>query len=199
MDARARILRAAREEFMVNGFRDASLRTIARESGVAVSNIYNYFEHKDSLFRAVLQPLLNEFGRIMEGHNSEHNMDVYMLMPEKFREETTKEFMQFARQFRAELKLLLLQSGGSSLEHFKDQVISRQIRSGENYLQLFKEKYPHANTEVSPFFIRLGAAWWVNVFIEIITNEIHTEEEINQGLSEYIAFGTAGWRALMQI
>lgn len=46
MDARARILRAAREEFMVNGFRDASLRTIARESGVAVSNIYNYFEHK---------------------------------------------------------------------------------------------------------------------------------------------------------
>ena len=185
MDARARILRAAREEFMVNGFRDASLRTIARESGVAVSNIYNYFEHKDSLFRAVLQPLLDEFGRIMEGH--------------KFREETTKEFMQFARQFRAELKLLLLQSGGSSLEHFKDQVISRQIRSGENYLQLFKEKYPHANTEVSPFFIRLGAAWWVNVFIEIITNEIHTEEEINQGLSEYIAFGTAGWRALMQI
>ena len=157
MDARARILRAAREEFMVNGFRDASLRTIARESGVAVSNIYNYFEHKDSLFRAVLQPLLDEFGRIMEGHNSEHNMDVYMLMPEKFREETTKEFMQFARQFRAELKLLLLQSGGSSLEHFKD------------------------------------------LFIEIITNEIHTEEEINQGLSEYIAFGTAGWRALMQI
>lgn len=112
MDAHARILRAAREEFMVNGFRDASLRTIARESGVAVSNIYNYFEHKDSLFRAVLQPLLDEFGRIMEGHNSEHNMDVYMLMPEKFREETTKEFMQFARQFRAELKLLLLQSGG---------------------------------------------------------------------------------------
>ena len=43
------------------------MRTIARLSGVTLSNIYNYFRDKDTLFRAVLQPLLAAFERACAG------------------------------------------------------------------------------------------------------------------------------------
>ena len=44
------IIAAAKAEFMDKGYKDASLRSIAKKSGVSLSNIYNYFKSKDMLF-----------------------------------------------------------------------------------------------------------------------------------------------------
>lgn len=198
-NTQTRILRAAREEFIATGFRDASLRTIARESNVAVSNIYNYFQHKDSLFRAVLHPLLEALESILGSHNSEQNMDDYMFRPDQYREEILKEFVSLADKYRTDLKLLFIQSGGSSLEHFKEHIIEKQSRIGEEYIKIFKKKYPKANAHISPLFIRINAIGWVNFIIEITANDNLSMDEIEQAISDYISFGTAGWKELMQI
>lgn len=196
---RWRILQAAREEFIAKGFRDASLRVIAREVGVTVSNIYNHFDNKDALFRAVLTPLLEASEAILKEHCSEENMELYMNTPSRYRDVTVDEFVKLTKHYRTEIKLLFLRSGGSSLEHYKDSLLERQVAFGLTYLRAFKEKYPQVYSEVSPFFLKLSSTWWVNILTEIVSNDALTEAELEQGLREYVTFATAGWKELMQI
>ena len=57
-EIRSRIVMAARNEFIKNGFKKTSMRTISAKSGIVLGNIYNYFKTKDDIFYAVLKPLL---------------------------------------------------------------------------------------------------------------------------------------------
>lgn len=196
---RAKILQEAHTEFIAHGFRDASLRQIATRTGIAVSNIYNYYKSKDVLFRAVLQPLLEAFDEMLREHSSEENMEMYVEQPEEFRRATIKDFLKMMLLFRAELKLLFLGSGGSSLEGFKDEIIQQQFEVGVEYVHNFRKKYPEANGSISPLFIRISSHWWLIFVMELVANEHLTEEDIEQALSEYVRFDTAGWKELMSL
>ena len=57
-DVQGRIVSVAHEEFVRNGVKRTSMRTIAKLSGVSLGNIYKYFDSKDKLLCAVLAPLL---------------------------------------------------------------------------------------------------------------------------------------------
>ena len=59
------IIDAAMEEFLVNGYINSSLRTIASEAGITIGNIYNYFSSKDELFEIVVAPAQQELDRLM--------------------------------------------------------------------------------------------------------------------------------------
>jgi len=58
---RARILTAAEQQFCNKGYRDASMRSIAGEAGISVSNLYKYFDGKENLLDAVLADFCREF------------------------------------------------------------------------------------------------------------------------------------------
>lgn len=45
-----RILQAAEEEFLENGFKDASLRKIVKAAGVTTGAFYRYYSTKEALF-----------------------------------------------------------------------------------------------------------------------------------------------------
>lgn len=49
-----RIIDAARNNFAVSGFQNASMETIAREAGVTKQLLYHYYGSKNDLFEAVL-------------------------------------------------------------------------------------------------------------------------------------------------
>lgn len=50
------IVNAAREEFLVRGYRDASMRLIASAAGMSAGNIYKYFRSKRDLFLYIAEP-----------------------------------------------------------------------------------------------------------------------------------------------
>lgn len=74
-----KILESAKEEFFENGFKKASLRTITKKSGIALSNIYNYFINKDSLLEVVLEPALKSLEEIFEEHNRKERITIEAL------------------------------------------------------------------------------------------------------------------------
>lgn len=49
-----KILRAALECFANNGFHTTSMNTIAKQAGISVGLIYNYFESKNALLQAII-------------------------------------------------------------------------------------------------------------------------------------------------
>ena len=51
-----RIVAAAKKEFMNYGFKDASMRRIASDSGMSVSGLYKHFKSKEDMFAALVEP-----------------------------------------------------------------------------------------------------------------------------------------------
>jgi AcrR family transcriptional regulator len=52
-EIRKRLLDIARGAFLTGEFETVTLRTIAREAGITVGNLYHYFRNKDDLYMAV--------------------------------------------------------------------------------------------------------------------------------------------------
>ncbi len=65
-EVRQRILTAAEQEFKQHGYMDASIRTIADSAGISLGNIYRYFNNKEALFCAVIEPLMSEIAAKIE-------------------------------------------------------------------------------------------------------------------------------------
>ena len=57
-----RVLECAKDEFLSKGFLDASLRAIAQEAGTSTGSIYTRFGDKEGLFRAIVEPVVDQRG-----------------------------------------------------------------------------------------------------------------------------------------
>lgn len=55
---REKIYAAAIEEFKNCGYQEASIRNIATNAGISLGNIYRYYQNKEALYIAVVQPLM---------------------------------------------------------------------------------------------------------------------------------------------
>jgi AcrR family transcriptional regulator len=64
-EVRHKILEAAKEEFLINGYENSSLRTIAAQAGITIGNIYSYFSSKDDLFENVVSPSWEDLNKLM--------------------------------------------------------------------------------------------------------------------------------------
>jgi AcrR family transcriptional regulator len=59
-ESRARIMAAALDRFGRDGYDGTSVRAIAEEAGVSVGLLYNYFEGKDGLLRALFEASMQD-------------------------------------------------------------------------------------------------------------------------------------------
>lgn len=90
---RERIVNAAIEEFLVVGFRKASMRSIAQQAKITVGNIYAYFSGKDDLFETIITPVLDSINDLIKMEATDTGpIDV-------FAEEVTKIFLANKKQF----------------------------------------------------------------------------------------------------
>ena len=60
-----KLLECAKEEFLSNGYENASLRTIAEKAGSSKSSILYRYQDKESLYLAVVQPVADGFCEMM--------------------------------------------------------------------------------------------------------------------------------------
>lgn len=197
-NTRQKILAIARDEFIMNGFRDTSMRTIAYKSGITLSNIYTYFHNKDEIFKAVLSGVFAAIDQLMEEHNNAESIDLYIMNAHDYVKSQIDFFVNLVTNYKEDFNLLLFKASGSSLENFRDQFIDRHSAIGNEYFLKVKNKYPTVNIEVSSFFIHTMSSWSISVIAELVSHDL-SREEIEQFMSEYLAFGTAGWRKIMNL
>lgn len=65
------ILKAAIEEFSVNGFNGTSINKVAKRAEISIGAMYSYFESKDDLFLSVVERLFD----VLEGVLKEVDLD----------------------------------------------------------------------------------------------------------------------------
>lgn len=191
-----KILEVSKQEFVKNGFQQSSMRIIAKEAGVGLSNIYNYFKNKDQIFEKLVQPLLNEFKQLKHQHNAPDQITDQVFYSNSYQERNIKMLVNLVETYRLELDLLFFKSEGSKLANFKEIIIEEYTAMSMEYLQKLNEKYPKLKGNISEFFIHNMAAWWVNILVEIVMHQMN-ENEYEKFIGEYVQFATAGWQKLL--
>lgn len=197
-DTRRIILQVARNEFLAKGFKDASMRSIAKSADVSLSNIYNYFRNKDEILREVLSGLLNALDKVMEEHNSSKYISIDIFSSEEYMRIQIDLFVELINNYKEDFKLLLFKSSGSSLENYREEYTEQHTRIGKEYIALMKEKYPTINAGISAFFIHTMSSWWISIISELVMHDL-SYRELEDFIREYMEFGTAGWGKVMRI
>lgn len=197
-DIQKDILKAAAKVFLAKGFPKTSMREIAEEAQVGLSNIYNYFKSKDEIFRKVVHPVISAFDRMLHEHHGPQGADILEMYSPQYLRRVIEEYLTLIRVHRPLLVLLLFQAQGSGLERFREEFTERSTVLVKEYFKQMKEKHPQMNVNVTDFSIHLHTAWMFTMFEELLMHRVD-EEDLEKIVTEYITFEVTGWRELMKI
>ncbi|GFZ29711.1 TetR family transcriptional regulator [Clostridium zeae] len=114
-EIRKSIIDEAIKEFNTKGYKAASIRSIAKNSGTSVGNIYKYFASKEELYESLIGAVyhkvmeyINQFKKVELNDKAE---DIFYNLLEKI--------MEIFDDNRVELSILLNKSEGSKYENCK--------------------------------------------------------------------------------
>lgn len=113
-----KILGVSENMFYQKGFKDTTTRSIAKEVGISVSNLYLYYENKEAIFYGVMDGFyhyfINGFSSFLEHHDEEDKMDIYVSY--YIRKTIAADHKKFV--------ILTDKSAGTKYEGFKQQIIT---------------------------------------------------------------------------
>lgn len=188
------ILKSAKALFLKQGFLGASLREIAKNAKITLSNLYNYFPDKDAIFVAILKPELDDLERLCEfGKTHRREVTPFETLQEK------KQYLRIALDYiqshGQELNLLFNRSFGSSLENYTDY-LAQQYEINWNLLFIdFKKKFPNQKLKKpSSFFLRNMAHFHIMTISKILKNDYSRKEmtKISDELATFLWHGGMG-------
>ncbi len=119
-DARARILRAALEEFSEKGFYHCTIDSIALRAGIAKGTVYRYFKTKTDLYNALKEDTINEF---VELAKKEVSADADIL---RILENVVRIYLEFFERNSAFFKVIIQEQKDFGRE-FSEKFISELI------------------------------------------------------------------------
>ncbi len=184
------ILSSAKAEFLKNGFERASVRTITKNAKTSKSNLYNYFEDKDALFHAVVEPTVSglEDGLKKIAERNAQLPGPYSVDAQK---KVMLEFVNFVHKNAEEFKLLFFHSAGSSLSHFKSGII-------EKLAQILKEwaRIASPGKEISDLLTYSVASFYICTIERILLEDVAIEQGPKY-MDEFLKFIYGGWSALL--
>lgn len=170
-DVRDAILGAAMKEFREKSFLEASMRSIAKTSGVTVGNIYRYFKNKDDLFNYIMDPVWNEVTNLIYIDFNSNNADFQI-------PEIVSAITDIYRKYAVELYILLNNSRGSKYENVKQGLVDLI------YKRSCSELLPAINSENKElhdqFILKVTSNLIVDGFFLIVEEVGSDMERINE-------------------
>ena len=197
---RERILTAGKEEFLSNGFKNASLRSIAKRAGVTTGAIYGYYTNKHALFEALVADpataLLEKFITIAKELDTCSPQEQVQSLNEKT--STTLDWMvdHIYDHFFA-FKLVICCGAGTCYENYIDQLVEIEIKSTKKFIETIKR----AGIKPSPIeddLIRILANALFSGTFEAVRQDMD-KHKAQAYLGRLTEFNIAGWEKILGI
>ena len=193
-----RIQQAAMEEFTEKGFQGASLRQIVKQAGVTTGAFYGYFSSKEALFASIVEPHAAALmGRFMEAQTS------FAELPEEQQPShmgvesgTYLDWMvDYIRQHREPVKLLLTCSEGTSYEHFVHNMVEMEVEYTLQYIEVLR-RLGKDIPMLDKSLCHIIASGMMSGIFEIVIHDMPREQALRD-VDQLRDFYTAGWLKLM--
>lgn len=174
------IIEAATEEFFYHGYKDASLRTIARKANTSLGNLYHYFDSKAMILDAVLQDFPDKvLNFIVHHHDSapfiprnEITLDILFSLREYIQLFTEQYFKMLSDR---RVVIVLQGCEGTKFEHYNTDI--RDF--------LTKHFYEHFEESSSSAFPRILTDSIIDTIVNIVKK--NSDAKIaNQAILDYL-------------
>lgn len=175
-EVRNSILTAAKMLFYQKGYNNASIRDIAKNSGITVGNVYRYFPNKESVLEGIVSPVyekIMDYINLSESYIKAGENKTF----EDFRNEINRYMLQIAKEFRLELLILFKGTQGTKFEKTRSELIT--LIENRIYEGLFKRQSMEENQ--ARFFAKIVARSFLDSLIMVIA-----ETEDNEKLKKLI-------------
>lgn len=195
---RERIHAAALAEFLAKGYQSASLRGIAKDAGVTTGALYGYYESKEALFAALVDPHYRHF---METYR-QALYGFEALPPERQTErlgsvgrECMEELLVYMDAHRDVFHLLLQCAEGTPYAAMIDELVAQEVAATEHYCQVLRGMGREVPA-IDPRLEHILVTGMMNAYFEIILHDMPMADA-GRYLEEMNDFYTAGWLRVM--
>lgn len=193
---RKRILAAAKEEFLAEGFQNASLRRIAEKANGSTGAIYMHFKSKEGLFAHLVSDVYNSMAG--DGDATEAATEFKINLADYTQKtQAAMMFVKYMLENRDVFELLLCHSGGTSFECFIDDVAKSYARQSMLMIQEQKKFGLVRNVPPEHHVYSLCRSYFYLLF-DIISSKM-PEEQIEGYVKNIIAFEHYGWHGLLGV
>lgn len=181
-----RLLTSAKKEFLLHGFRNASLRKICAKAGVTTGALYFFFDNKEALFNCIVEKPLSIFEEMIQNAVADDWGDSAVAL------QNEEKIIRFLMQYKEEYQLILEKSEGTRYENFFEQYKMRMEAICTSYFEKNTRRGADQN------LIRLLVSLRLQEYLELMKGNMSYEEVLK--LTRYMAcYADAGLAELVRV
>lgn len=175
-EIRQKILKSALNEFIKKGYLNASMKEIAKGSGIAVGNVYNYFKDKEKLFDTLVMPVYLAINEIFNTPPDAKGLSGI--------EKKLMQFIEIYKENKNVFLMLINNSRNTKFEKMKANIIENFSLAINRWRNLFSE---NDRIEDKDGFIKAFSSAYINGVLSILYEK--NEEAVQlKILYEYMSF-----------
>ena len=190
----ARVLAAAREEFLAYGFEKASMRRVGERCGLTAAGLYRHCRDKADLFDLLAAPAVRRLDAWMEDHLARYLNAVREDGTFQWQDSWVDMMREVVYPRMEDYRLLLTCSAGTKYENFLHDLTQAGQERTLHYLPILREKGLNVR-EISPTELHLLFSAYVTALFEPVIHR-YSPEESARCLETVEAFFLPGWKTL---
>ena len=192
-----KLMECAKEEFLANGYENASLRIIAEKAGSSKGAIYIRYPDKESLYRSLVQPAADGFCELLQSV-----LSGFTTMPGN---EQTQQMLRYSNDgfpkvvdylydHFDEFKLLLTSGENSVYQEFIHRVVELDTECTVKYIKASGNDAITSGRLTPELNHLLSSAFYTGMFEVVIHNM--PKEQAMKHIQKMRRFYTAGWQTI---
>jgi AcrR family transcriptional regulator len=196
-ETKARLLKAAADEFSEYGFQSSSLRRICTKAEVTTGALYFFFQDKEDLFISVISPVTDGIYEMMRIHyESELDaQDLYSTQAEEADLRTGERVLEFFYQNKKICNIVLNHRSHPAVSAFFDRVTALADRQTSLLLQLVSAEIP-PNSTFNECTVHWISHLQIDAVLHILSHDFD-EQRAKEQLKIMIRFLRGGFLSLL--
>ena len=190
----ARVIAAAREEFMEYGFEKASMRRVGERCGLTAAGLYRHCRDKADLFDQLAEPALEQMNAWMDEHLAKYLSTVREREDLRWQDSWVDMMREVVYPHLDDYHLILSCASGTKYENFLHDLTQAAQEKTLEYLPVLREKGAVLR-EISPTELHLLYSAYVTALFEPVIHR-YPPDEAARCLETVEAFFLPGWKAL---
>ncbi|MCR5624453.1 MAG: TetR/AcrR family transcriptional regulator [Lachnospiraceae bacterium] len=196
-ESHEKIIAAAYDEFLHYGFKDASMRRIAKSCGMSASGLYKHFSSKEDMFAALVAPayddLINAFYSSMD--MDYENLDDTSIYTAWAGNDEIIWIIEYIYQHFNAFKLLVCHSQGTRYENYVHDIAVLEEESTKRYFSKAREL--NASIRMIPDNeYHLFVTTSINAIFQVVEHDFSEEDAISYA-KHLNTFYISGWKSLL--
>ena len=191
------VAKAAKQEFLANGFLKASMRRIGQKANMTQAGLYRHYASKENMFEAIVEPAIKEI-QLWQIHHTQSQFASIESMKtgsESFSGTDVDLMREVIYKYKDEFRMILVCSQGTKYEHFIDDLVRLEQEEMMNALATLKAHNKNVR-EISAEEMHVLLSAYVTALFEPLVHDWPIEKAIHN-LRVVEEFFTPGWKKIM--